>query len=450
MRIPPALHHRRFVYLWAGLAISVAGSQMQTWTLLWHIRTLTDQPIALGGIGLARILPVLVFSLVGGALADSLNRRKLMLITQTSMSLLALVLGLLTLSQEINLWLIYLVTALQAVAASFDLPARQALVPNLVPARDLPSAFSMNSIAFQAGAIIGPALSGLLIAIGSLDNVYFINAFTYLAVIIALLAMGNVPQKALPGHPGQPRVSWRSINEGVQFIRNSRVILPTMILDFFATFFSSANTLLPIITRDVLHAGPVAYGWLSAAQSIGAVTAALIISQLDGIRRQGPIFIGAIVVFGLATVAFGFSNSVVLAMLALVFIGAADSVSTIIRNTIRQLQTPDELRGRMTGVNQMFFMGGPQLGEVEAGVVAQFFGAPFAIISGGLGCVLAAGWVVKRWPHLLHYNGDEAVLAGGPGSRGPGSDSPPGGGTPATELEGLEPAAPRPASNPTS
>ncbi len=141
-----------------------------------------------------------------------------------------------------------------------------------------------------------------------------------------------------------------------------------MLVDFTATFFSSANTLLPIITRDVLNAGAVTYGWLSAAQSIGAVTAALVISQMRDIRRQGLVFLGAVVVFGLATIGFGLASSVALAMITLIFIGAADSVSTIIRNTIRQLQTPDNMRGRMTSINQIFFMGGPQLGEVEAGL----------------------------------------------------------------------------------
>ena len=159
-----------------------------------------------------------------------------------------------------------------------------------------------------------------------------------------------------------------------------------MILDFFATFFSSANTLMPIIARDVLHVGAVQYGWLSAAQSIGAVAAALAISQIEHIRRQGVVFLSSVVVFGVATILFGLARSFMLAMLALVLVGAADSVSTIIRNTIRQLQTPDYIRGRMTSINQIFFMGGPQLGEVEAGVVAQLFGAPFAVISGGIGC----------------------------------------------------------------
>ena len=410
LHIPPALHHRKFRLLWIGLAISIAGSQMQVWALLWHIRTLTDQPIALGGIGLARIVPIIAFSLVGGAVADTLNRRLVLFITQSAMALTALALAWLTFQGRIELWHIYALTAIQAVAIAFDLPARQALVPNLVPGRDLPSAFSLQSIAFQTGSILGPALSGLVIAYWGQPYTYLINAISFLAVILALVAIGPVPQKVQAGE--RVEISLRSIAEGVHFILAQPIILSSMLLDFFATFFSSANTLMPIFARDILGVGAVEYGWLSAAQSIGAVIAALVISQIDEIRRQGPIFLASVVAFGLATIAFGLSRTVLLAMLALVLVGASDSVSTIIRNTIRQLQTPDHIRGRMTSINQVFFLGGPQLGEVEAGTVAQIFGAPFAIVSGGVGCILAVVWIARRWPQLLHYNGDEPVRAG--------------------------------------
>jgi MFS family permease len=410
IHVPPSLQYRKFRLLWLGLAISIAGSQMQLWALFWHIRTLTDQPIALGGVGLARILPIIGFSLVGGAVADAINRRRVLFLTQTVMVLIGIALTWLTFIGKIDLWHIYLLTAIQAVAISFDLPARQAVVPNLVPNRDLPNAFSMMSIARQVGAIVGPALSGLVIAYWGQAYTYLIDAVTYLAVIIALLLMGSIPQELATSLENP--VSLTAIKEGVQFILGHPIILSTMLLDFFATFFSSANTLMPIFARDVLNVGAIKYGWLSAAQSIGAMAAAVIISQMAEIRRQGPVFLVSVVAFGLATIGFGLARTFVLAMLALVFVGASDSVSTIIRNTIRQLQTPDYIRGRMTSVNQIFFMGGPQLGEVEAGTVAQFFGAPFAVITGGIGCILAVGWVVRRWTHILAYNGDEPIRAG--------------------------------------
>ena len=411
IRVPPSLRNRRFFYLWSGQLLSIAGTQMQIWALFWHIRTLTEEPIALGGVGLARILPVVIFSLIGGVIADSFNRTKVLFITQSCAALLALVLGLLTQLGQITIWHIYLLTAIQAVAIAFDGPARQALVPNLVPANDLPNAFSMTSIAWQTGSIIGPALTGLTIAFGGLQAVYYINAISYLAVIVALILIGNVPQTKTDRIAG---VSWASIKEGVHFIVNKPIILSTMLLDFVATFFASANTLMPIVARDILKVGVVEYGWLSAAPSVGAVLAALVVSQIHELRRQGPLLLGSVFVFGIATVIFGLSLSLVLAWGALAVTGAADSVSTIIRNTIRQLQTPDHIRGRMTSVTQIFFQGGPQLGEVEAGVVAQLFGAPFAIISGGIGCIVGMGLIMRRWPLLLTYDGDEHIPAGAP------------------------------------
>jgi len=188
-----------------------------------------------------------------------------------------------------------------------------------------------------------------------------------MAVILALVLIGNVSQTFGTGSQG---VSLASIRDGIRFILSRPIIFSTMILDFIATFFASANTLMPIVARDVLQVGVVEYGWLSAAGSVGAMLAALVVSQVQELKRQGMLFMGAVVVFGTATILFGLSRFFVLAWCALAVTGAADSVSTIIRNTIRQIRMPDELRGRMTSVNQIFFQGGPQLGEIEVGLVA--------------------------------------------------------------------------------
>ena len=373
LHIPPALTHRRFRLLWIGLFISVAGSRMQFWAILWHIRDLTDQPIALGGIGLVRVIPILIFSLVGGAVADVFDRRRVMFISQTVFILNATILGWLTLSGHIAIWHIYVLTAIEAFTSSFDLPARQALTPNLVPIQDLPNAFSMQSMAFTVGSIVGPALSGLVIATLGLAGVYWINAATFLALVWALVQIGPVSQQHAV-RQGRSPVSLSSIQEGVQFIVSRPIILSSMILDFFATFFSSANALLPIFARDILHVGEQGYGWLAAAESVGAGLTALVMSQIDTLRQQGKLLLGAVISFGIWTAVFGFSTVFWLTFLSLALMGASDTVSMIIRNTIRQLRTPDQIRGRMTSINQIFFMGGPQLGELEAGLVAQFFG----------------------------------------------------------------------------
>jgi len=410
LHIPPALKNRRYFFLWAGLLISIAGGQMQISALFWHIRTLTGtpNPLALGGIGLARILPIIVFSLVSGPIADAFNRRQILFITQSLLALIALALAILTFTGRIALWHIYALTALQAATVAFDLPARQAMVPNLVPAKDLPNAFSMQSIASNTGSVVGPMLGGVVIAALGQGYTYLFNAISFLAVIIALFLIGPVAQETSKS----AGVNFSAMKDGFRFIFSRPVIFSTMLLDFIATFFASANTMMPIVARDILKVGEVGYGILSSAQSIGSVLAALVISQMSFLRRQGPVLLLAVVVFGVATVVFGMSHAFLLALLALVLMGAADAVSTIIRNTIRQLQTPDPIRGRMTSVNQIFFQGGPQLGEVEAGIVAQLFGVPFAIISGGIGCIVGMILIVLKWPQLRTYDGDEPTPAG--------------------------------------
>jgi MFS family permease len=413
LQIPPALRHRRFALLWGGLMISVVGTQMQQWALFWHISQLSKDPIAVSILGGVRFLAILAFSLVGGLVADRYNRRAILFITQSTSMLVAVALGLLTVAGAIQLWQIYILTAIQAAAMAFDLPARQSLVPNLVPREDLPSAFSMQSLSFSMGSILGPALSGVVIGYMGQEYVYFINAISFLAVIIALVLMGKVEQVKSPVQRGF-RAALLDIRDGVHFIRHQPLILSTMILDFIATFFASANTLLPYFTQNILHVGEVAYGWLAAAQSVGAVLVGLVISQIHHLRRQGVLLLGSVVVYGAATIVFGLSVMYTVIFLALVIMGAADAVSTIIRNTVRQMNTPDSLRGRMTSINQIFFTGGPQLGEIEAGAVAQLFGVPFAIISGGIGTILGVWLIVSLWPALPRYNGDEPSVQSAP------------------------------------
>ncbi len=402
--IPAALRNQRFLYLWLGLLISIAGSQMQIAALFWHIRILTGnpQPLALGGIGLARILPIIVFSFVGGPVADTLNRRGILFVTQTAMALVALVLAILTFTGQITIWYIYLLTAVQATALAFDGPARQAMIPNIVSAEDLPSAFSLSSIANNAGSILGPALSGIVIVALGQEYAYFFNAISFLAVIVALALIGPVMQDSK-----KSGIHLSAAMDGVRFILSKPIILSTMLMDFVATFFASANTMMPIVAKDILKVGEIGYGWLSSAQAIGSVIAGIVVSQVQKLHKQGLTFLIAVVIFGAATVLFGATNAFAIAMFALILMGAADAVSTIIRNTIRQLNTPDYIRGRMTSVNQIFFQGGPQFGEVESGIVAALFGVPAAIISGGIGCIVGTALIILIWPQLRKYNGDE-------------------------------------------
>ncbi len=408
--IPPALQHRPYRLLWFGMLFSILGSRMQTAAVLWHVYELSDQPIALGGVGLVTILPILLLSLPAGAVSDIRDRRKLMFITQSTLALLAALLGAITARSQATVPMIYIIIALSSAVWAFDTPARQSLIPNLVPSSALTNAFSMNGIAIELGAILGPGLGGMIIARLGIEYAYYCNAISFGAVLLALALMGPIPQRKISKSLRQLLTKDLSVEvgEGLRFVLDHPIIFPSMLLDFFATFFSTASALLPIFARDILGLGAVGYGWLAAAPSVGAAMVALGMAFVTTIRRQGPLLLVAVVGFGLATVLFGISRVFWLTFLALSLTGSTDMFSMILRNTMRQIQTPDSLRGRMTSVNQMFFMGGPQLGEMEAGLVAQWAGPVVAVLSGGIGCLVAVGWIASRFPGLARYDGEAA------------------------------------------
>ena len=408
-----ALRHRNFRLIWFGLLLSFTGSFMQNAAILWHVSLLVPSDrkgLALGLVGLVRVVPIIVFSLMSGVVADALNRRRLMLLTQVASTIVAVMLAALTFHGLSKVWPIYALAALGSAVGAFDLPARQALVPTLVPREHLPNAISLNTIMMQAASVAGPALGGLIIATGGVGWAYVANAVSFAAVILALLLMRNVPARAERGvEPGaRDDVSLHAALEGLRFVFRSPLIRSTMLLDFFATFFSSATALLPIFAQEILHVGARGYGWLSAAPAVGAlVTSAAMIPLVERIERRGPTLLWAVAGYGLATVLFGISRSFWLTFACLALTGATDTVSMVIRNIVRQLETPDRLRGRMTGVNMVFFVGGPQLGELEAGSVANWLGAPFSVISGGVGCLVATAWVAATTPGLRRYRKTE-------------------------------------------
>jgi len=383
---------------------------MQMAAILWHVSLLAppnQKGLALGLVGLVRVVPIVVFSLVGGVVADALDRRRLMLLTQSAMALFAVVLALITFNGSASLSLLYVLTGLSSAAGSFDGPARQSLLPTLVPRAQLPNAISLNTIMFQTAAVAGPTLAGLVIAGLGIGWVYALNAVSFGAVIVAILLMRDVP-KRVAGDRGE--VNLRAAIEGLRFVFSSPLIRSSMILDFFATFFSSATVLLPIYAQDILVVGAKGYGWLYAAPSVGALaTGALMVHLVDRIEERGRVLLWAVACYGLATVGFGLSRDFGLAFFFLAVTGAADTVSMVFRNILRQLATPDALRGRMTSVNMVFFMGGPQLGELEAGLVANWLGAPFAVVTGGLGCLAATAWIAARAPELRRYRREEGV-----------------------------------------
>jgi predicted MFS family arabinose efflux permease len=221
---------------------------------------------------------------------------------------------------------------------------------------------------------------------------------------VALAKMRNVPERQASEAGSRDDVSWHAALEGLRFVFRSPLIRSTMLLDFFATFFSSATALLPIFAQDILQVGARGYGWLYAAPAVGAMaTSAVMVPMTERIERRGRTLLWAVGGYGVATVVFGLSRTFWLTFACLALTGATDTVSTIIRNVVRQLETPDRLRGRMTGINMVFFLGGPQLGELEAGMVANWFGAAFSVVTGGIGCLIATAWVAATTPALRSY-----------------------------------------------
>jgi MFS family permease len=414
-----ALQHRNFRLIWVGLLMSHTGSMMQSAGLLWHVSLLVppDQKgLALGIVGLVRFVPIVVLSLVSGVVADAWNRRKLMLLTQTCAASVALVLALLAFRGLSVVWPVYALAALGAAVSTFDLPARQSLVPMLVPREHLPNAIGLNMIMFQMASVIGPAIGGVLIATAGVAWVYVANALSFSFVIVALLMMRGVPSRStLKSKPGATEgrgepiqehndISLRAALEGLRFVFRAPIIRSTMLLDFFATFFSSATALLPIFAQDILQVGPRGYGWLFAAPAVGAVVTSLALVPLaERIERRGKALLWSVIGYGVATIVFGVSHSFWLSFACLAATGVTDTISAVLRNIIRQLETPDRLRGRMLGINMVFFVGGPQLGEFEAGAVASLFGAPVSVVTGGIGCLAATTWIAWSTPVIRHY-----------------------------------------------
>jgi MFS family permease len=409
-----SLRHRNFRLLWAGQFISNCGSMMQTAGLLWHVSLLVppDQKgLALGLVGLVRIVPIFALSMLSGVAADALDRRKLMLLTQVSMAVTSAVLAAITFGGLDAVWPVYALAAVGAAASAFDSPSRTSLITNLVPREDLPNAISLNIIVGQFASVLGPTLAGAAIAGLGVGWVYALNAASFAAVIVALLLMRDVPQRPAGQLGG---FSVKAATEGLRFVFSEPLIRSTMLLDFVANFFSSAYALLPIFAQDILKVGPQGYGWLYAAPSLGALIAsAAMVRAVERVERRGWLLLGAVGAFGLATVFFGLSRSFWLTFVCLAFTGAADTVNMVLRHVIRQLGTPDHLRGRMTSVTMIFFTGGPELGEMEAGLAAHFWGAAFSVVSGGLACLAATAWIGWQTPELREYRRETAEVAAG-------------------------------------
>ncbi len=392
------LGNQNYALLFWGQLISATGTQMQVVAVAWQVYLLTHSALALGLIGLMQALPRLLFSLVGGVLADMVDRRKLLLIVNLIMMIFSVILAIYTNLQMINLVSIYVLILLGATASSFESPTRLAIIPHLVPREQMAHALFLDSMMVYLLAITGPAAGGLALAWLGIASTYWLNVVSYV-VVIAALVMLRVPP--IPAER-RARTGLAALVEGIRFLQAHPVILALLALDFCATFFGAPRALLPVYAHDIMHIGASGLGFLLAAGGIGALALLPFLGLITGIKRQGLGVVLAVIFWGLCVVAFGFFPSPLwLGFLFLAGTGAADMVSVILQGVIVQSSTPDELRGRISSVSTMFAIGGPMLGSFESGVIASLFTPMFSVISGGVACILAALLILLLVPGLL-------------------------------------------------
>ncbi|HMA80308.1 MAG TPA: MFS transporter [Candidatus Binatia bacterium] len=391
--------HRDFRVFWTGSFLSSIGTQFTTVAMAWQIYELTNSPLQIGLLGLARALPQIFLLLVGGLLADAMNRRKLMMCTQIGLFCVSTTLALLTFFGKASPQMLYVATVLLAIFTSLEQPSRQSLIPSLVPRAHLAQALALQGTQRYVPIIAGPSLAGVLLAFSGPAACYAVDACSWLAMLAALLLL----RASITEGGGWKTVSIRSLREGMQFVWSHGVIFPLMLLDFSATFFGNARGLFPIFARDILLVGPKGLGLLYASRAVGSLLAAFGMTLFGPVKRAGRwIFVG-IGVYGLSTAFFAQSQIFWLSVLMLMLTGAGDTVSSILRSTINQLSTPDALRGRMSSINSIFTSNGPQLGQFESGLVAAWLGAQASALTGGLATLLVLAAVAAAFPVVRRF-----------------------------------------------
>ena len=378
---------------WFARLAGVSANQMLMVAVAWHMYDITSSAWDLGLVGLFQFVPALLLMLPAGHVADRFHRARIFAACLGLQGMVALVLIAATQFQFASRELILGISILLGVARAFQMPAQQALVPQLVPQQLLQSAVALSSSGMQVAIIGGPALGGLLYTNGA--TTVYVTCAVLLLVAASLALMVRYHHQVAPLN-----ATWQTVLAGFSFVWQHKVILGATSLDLFAVLLGGATALLPIYARDILHTGPVGLGVLRSAPAVGALCMSLAIMRWPLVRHVGRHLLLAVAVFGVATLVFGLSNHFGLSLMALVVTGAADSVSVVIRSTLVQLETPNEMRGRVSAVNSMFIGASNQLGEFESGATAALFGAVGSVVLGGAGTVLVAASWLKLFPTL--------------------------------------------------
>jgi len=393
------LRHRDYRVFWMGLLLSSVGSQFTTVAIAWQIYELTDSPLQLGLMGLARGVPQVVMLLFGGLLADAVNRRKVILCTQSILFVVSALLAFSTFSERTTPLILYAATIALALFNSLEAPARHSIVANLVPREDLGAAMAIYNSQRHVATIAGPALAGVTIALSGPAICYAIDAVSWLIMFVSVIAI----RASLPEGEGRRAVSLEALRAGFRFVLNHAVIFPLLMMDFGANVFGTVRALLPVFARDILAVGPQGLGLLYAASAFGSLTGAFALSLMGRAKRVGRWILAGVTIYGLSIILFGVSQVFWFSVLLLALSGLGDTTSAIMRSTINQLETPDELRGRMSAINSLFTNSGPQLGQFQAGGLASLIGAELAVMSGGFVILGIVAVLILRFAHVRDF-----------------------------------------------
>ena len=398
---------RRFL---AGHFLASTGTQLQTVAVGWYLYERTGSALALGVVGLAQVLPIFLLTLPSGHLSDRYDRRRVLVVSQAVMVLASLGLALLAATSGPVL-LLYALLFLNGCGRAFAAPARDSLAPQLLPVGLLANGATWRSGSFQLAAVLGPALGGFIIALRHSAAPAFVLAGLSAGVFAALMARVR-PRRFAPSSGERPL---ERLVAGARFVWHTRILIATITLDLFAMLLGGATMLLPVYAKDILHVGPRGLGWLMAAPSLGAVLVALIVAYAP-MRRAGRALLWAVAGFGAATVVFGFSRSFWLSIAALTLVGGFDMISVIIRSTLVQVLTPDELRGRVAAINALFIGTSNELGGFESGALAALVGPVASVVAGGVGSIGIVLLVAAVWPEVRRFGS----LTDRPAETGPG------------------------------
>jgi MFS family permease len=389
-------HHRPFLAFWLARVCTASGFQMITVAIGWHLYTLTGSVLDLGLVGLVEFLPRVLFMLYTGHVADRYDRRKVAALCQTLQGLTALALVVGSATGSVTREMIFVIAFLFGSARAFEMPTTQALLPNIVPAGLFPAAVAASASATQAATILSPAVGGFLYAFGA----SWVYGPTVVLYALALGLMLGLPARQQPMKQEKPTL--HSLLAGIRFIRSRRDILGAISLDLFAVLLGGATALLPVFAKDILLTGPWGLGLLRSAPAVGALAMSFWLARFPIQRHVGRVMLVAVGVFGVATIAFGLSTSFWFSLAVLAVLGAADMISMVIRSAFVQLETPDEMRGRVSAVNGLFIGASNQIGEFESGVTAHWFGTVAAVVVGGAGTLLVTATWYRLFPTLAH------------------------------------------------